>query len=145
MSKLPALLPQNADILDRHERPVQLPTFGYPPAGSSQLDVEVTKIQADTFERLARMNVEVARIRSYTELSLASMNLDADETRHLIWSATEAMSRTLDVYRGADMSGSTKFRAKSKLSGLFAKSCTITVEVQRFPQRREIYFQGPAK
>ena len=145
MKNLPALLSQNGNVVDRHDSLSQLPTFAYPTTEASQFDVEVTKIQADTFLRLASMNVEAARIRSYSELSLASMKVDADETRHLIWSATEAMSRTLDVYRGAEMSGSTQFRAKSKLSGLFAKSCTITVEVRRYPQRRDIYLRGPAK
>lgn len=142
MKHLPALLPRNGDIVGLAESLPQMPTFTHPMNGSNELDVEVTRIQAETFLRMAEVNLEKTRVQAYTALRLASINRDVEETRDLISSASAVMSRTLDLYRDGDMPDSLRCRTKVKLSGLFGKSCTITVEAQC---RRNYYLRGPVR
>ena len=103
--------------------------------------------EVEVAESQAYAQVEVARINAYSAITLESMRLDAAETRDLVASASDAMSKTLAIYAGVGAPGFMHCRVKSKLSGflgtgLFGKSCTITVEARFQPN---YYLRGPAK
>ena len=153
MKHLPTNVSHNTGVSILPENLSQLPTFSQPIAGTNQLDVEITEIQADTFLRLGRMNleairsqsaanIEVTRIQANTALSMEWMRLDAAETAGLISSTERSMSKALDVYRGNAMPSSFNIRAKKKLSGLFGKSCRITVEARSY---QDYYCRGPVR
>lgn len=124
MKNLPSTLTRNTELIDLLERPIQVRTFSPPAVGMSRFDVEAVRTQADSLLRLERMR------------------LDTAETLSLVSSTNAAMSRSLDMYRDYPMPSYMRFEAKTKLSGLFGKSCTMTVEVFA---RRDYFCRGPAR
>ena len=124
MKNLPSIVPRDANLLDLLDRPLQVRTFSPPVVGMSQFDVEAVRTQADTLLRLERMR------------------FDTSETLSLVSSTSMAMSKVLDMYRDYPMPSYMRFEAKTKLSGLFGKSCTMTVEVF---SRRDYFCRGPAR
>lgn len=124
MKNLPSTVRRDTDLVDFLERPLQVRTFSPPVVGMSRFDVEAVRTQADTLLRLERMR------------------LDTSETLSLVSSTSTAMSKILDMYYDYPMPSYVRFEAKTKLSGLFGKSCTMTVEVF---SRRDYFCRGPAR
>ena len=103
---------------------------------------EVARIQADALIEVARTQAEIARIQSYEARSLEWMRLDAAETHDLIASATTAMSQTISIYSGS-APRYLECEVKTKLRGLFGKSCKISVKARR--SEPTLYLRGPGR
>ena len=120
--------------------------------------VDIAEIQAGALVTIARIQDDIARSQAYAEVEVAriqadsaiiqeSIRLHSIETRDLISSASASMSKALDIYGGVGAPRFMESRVKSKLSGflgtgLFGKSCTITVETRCLPN---YYLRGPVK
>lgn len=76
-------------------------------------------------------DVELARIQENTQLWLASEILDAYETVSLISDTESIMSQALELHR-INGTSFTECTAKTKLSGLFGKSCTMSVKYDTY-------------
>jgi len=134
------------------------PPFASMPREPTTGDLELARIQAETLVRLGRMNLKATRAREDAAVRIESHKTDAiraqawaaqeiermrtraRETTDLISSTEKMMCSALAVYRGTP--SSFKVRAKTKLSGFFGRSCTMTVQAEF---HESYYYRGPAK
>lgn len=72
--------------------------------------------------------MEIVRIKAETLYYLADRKLDTDETMALISKTESVMSQVLAMYRANGRKNIGKCCVKTKLSGLFGKSCKITIK-----------------
>ena len=118
-------------------------------------DREIAEIQAFTLLNIAEIQHDIVRIEENAETQrvwiqantarcLERMKLNTEETLAVISSASSAMSQTLNLYGGVGGPDFFEASVKSKVGGIFGKSCKITVTARRC-NNFHYYSRGPAR